>query len=362
LPKPDISTVAAKKPRETAGSDAFRAFDFQMNVSIARILDLHQAGENYVAFFDHHDDLILFVGDEEASELSFYQVKATTELTWTPSRLAYRASKGDLPRSIVGKAYYNVAQFGPQIRRAAILSNRPLNATLETDETAAPHDGEIVLADLCSKDHLTLVKSLEKDFPGAFEKSHTKLLMFERVPFDPESHRATVLGRIVSLLEKIHPESVACAGPFYAALLAEVGRCTGDKTKSPSVVELKKRKSVGRGDIDALIGQVQSRGKTVVEWWPSVQSELTEGGYRALAAERLRGRCLAYWSARRRGEREATDLSDAIRAVMAKTSLGGMDSVLVAAVALKGHGLAEPSSELFDLQSALIVELMESMT
>jgi hypothetical protein len=333
-----------------------------MNVSIARILDLHQAGENYVAFFDHHDDLIIFVGDGEASELSFYQVKATTELTWTPSRLAHRGSKGDLPRSIVGKAYYNVAQFGPQIRRAAILSNRPLNATLCADGTAAPYDGEIVLADLCSEDHLILANSLEKDFPGAFEKSHTKLLMFERVPFDPGSHRDTVLGRIISLLDRIHPGSAACASPFYASLLAEVGRCTGDKTKSPSVAELKKRKSVGRDDLDALIGQVQSRVKTVIEWWPGVQSELMAHGNRALAVERIRIKCLGYWSARRRGERDATDLSDSIRTVMAGTPLDGMDSVLDAAIALKGHGLAEPSSELFDLQSALIVELMESMT
>ncbi len=34
-----------------------------------------------------------------------------------------------------------------------------------------------------------------------------------------------------------------------------------------------------------------------------------------------------------------------------------MDTVLGLSLALKTHGLVEPSSELYDLQSALIVEL-----
>ncbi|MCA1403048.1 DUF4297 domain-containing protein [Ensifer sp. IC3342] len=362
MPKPDISTVASKKPRETAGSDAVRAFDFQMNVSMARILELHQAGVQYLALFDHHDDLVLFVGDGEEAELSFYQVKSTTELTWTASRLAYRAARGDLPRSIIGKAYYNVAQFGPDIRRAAILSNRPLNALLAPDETPAPHDGEIVLADLCPNDHGILVKSLKKDFPAGIDEGHTKLLMFERVALDPESHRATVLGQVVALLEKIHPDSAACASPFYVSLLAEVSGCTGNKARSASVAELKQRKGLDRGEIDAMIGRAQARLKTVVEWWPSVQIELTGTGLRALAVEQVRVRCLHYWRARQRGERDACELSDAIKAAIAKSSLAGMDSVLDAAVAVKGHDLVGPSSSMYDLQSALIVELMEFMT
>lgn len=134
---------------------------------MARILELHQQRKEFVAVFDHHDDLVLFVEEGEDSELSFYQVKSTSELTWTAKRLAKRGSKGELPKSIVGKAYYNVVQFGPEIRRASILSNRPLSATLATSTNSALHDGELSVADLCSTDQETLVKSLEADFPAA---------------------------------------------------------------------------------------------------------------------------------------------------------------------------------------------------
>ena len=56
LPKPTINTVASKQPRETAGSSAFMAFDFQVNVSMALVLDLFRQGKEFVALFDHHDD------------------------------------------------------------------------------------------------------------------------------------------------------------------------------------------------------------------------------------------------------------------------------------------------------------------
>jgi hypothetical protein len=362
LQKPTLTTVASKQPRETAGSSAFMAFDFQVNVSMAHILDLFGQGKEFVALFDHHDDLVVFVGEGENSELSFYQIKSSSELTWTAKRLARRSPKGELPKSIVGKAYYNVAQFGPEIRRASILSNRPLNATLATATKPDLHDGEISVADLCSADQDALTKSLDADFPGSFDKTHTTLLTFERVPFDLESYRATVLGRIVTMLEELDPEFVAVASPFYTALLAAAGECTGNKTKSATVDELRKRVALDRDAISRLIVRVQSRSKNLVEWWSTVNDELAANGMRALQIQRIKNRCISYVNARRTGERTATELSAAICAAIDKTWLDNVDSVIEAAVALKAQGLVEPASEIYDLQSAMIVELMEAMT
>ncbi|MBY5485314.1 dsDNA nuclease domain-containing protein [Rhizobium leguminosarum] len=361
MTKPTLSTVAAKKPRETAGSSAFAAFDFQVNVSMARILELHEHGKEFVAVFDHHDDLVVLVEEGEGPELSFYQIKSSGELTWTAKRLARRSPKGELPKSIVGKAYYNVAQFGPEIRRASILSNRPLSATLAAAKNVGLHDGELSVADLCSADQEALMRSLEADFPGAFDKSHAHLLTFERVPFDLESYRATVIGKIVTMLENLDPEFAACSSPFYAALLAAAGACTGNKTKSATVEELSARVALSRDDISKMIVRVQARARNVVEWWSVVEADFVAEGKRSLQIQRIKNRCLSYASARRAGERAAAELSIAIKAAIGKTDVGNMDSALVAAEALKAHGLAEPSSESYDLQSAMIVELMESM-
>lgn len=257
VPKPTLKTIASKQPRETAGPAAFAAFDYQVNVSMALVLDLFREGKEFVALFDHHDDLVIFVGEGEDSELSFYQVKSSSELTWTAKRLARRGTKGELPKSIVGKAYYNVAQFGPEIRRASILSNLPLSATLATAKNPSLHDGELSIADLSSADQDALIKALEADFPGNFDNKHTSLLTFERVPFDLGSYRATVMGRIVTMLEELHPDFVAVSSPFYAALLTAAGECTGNKTKSASLGELRKRVALDRGAITRLIQRVQ---------------------------------------------------------------------------------------------------------
>lgn len=362
MAKPTLATVASKQPRETAGSSAFKAFDYQVNVSMALVLDLFRQGKEFVALFDHHDDLVVFVGEGENSELSFYQVKSSSELTWTAKRLARRSPRGELPKSIVGKAYYNVAQFGPEIRRASILSNRPLSATLATATKAELHDGELSVAELCSADQDALIKSLEADFPAGFDKTHTKLLTFERVPFDLESYRATVLGRIVTMLEELDPDFVAVSSPFYTTLLAAAGECTGNKTKSATVEELRKRVALDREAISRLIVRVQSRSQNLVEWWPTVNDELAAAGMRALQIQRIKNRCMSYVNARRAGDRTAAKLSTAIGDAIGKTAVSGMDSVLEAAESLKGHVLVEPASELYDLQSAMIVELMEAMT
>lgn len=361
MSKPALSTVASKKPRETAGSAAFRAFDYQVNVSMALALELHRQGKQFVAVFDHHDDLVLFVEQEDNSELSFYQIKSSSELTWTTKRLSKRNPTGELPKSIVGKAYYNVARFGAEIRRASILSNRPLNATLATATTTALHDGELSLADLCDDEQSTLIKALEADFPGSFDKSHVKLLTFERVPFDPDSYRATVLGRIVKILEELHPEFVACSSPFYEALLAAVGECTGNVTQSTTVEELLERVALRHSDISRMIIRVQNRSKNLVEWWPSVQVELFKEGKQVLHVQRIKNRCLSYANTRRTGDRAALKLSAAIKDAITKTAASDMDSISDAVTALRAYGLEETSTEPYDLQSAMIVELMESM-
>jgi hypothetical protein len=55
----NASVLIAKTPREAAGAAALRAFDFQMHVSLARILERHAEEGAYFALFDHFDDLVM---------------------------------------------------------------------------------------------------------------------------------------------------------------------------------------------------------------------------------------------------------------------------------------------------------------
>ncbi|MDN7352600.1 hypothetical protein, partial [Acetobacter senegalensis] len=95
---------------------------------------------------------------------------------------------------------------------------------------------------------------------------------------------------------------------------------------------------------------------------PSVKDEFAADGMKAIQIQRIKNMCMAYVDARRVGIRAATNLSAAIRDAIDKTAVSTMESVKEAAVALKAHDLVEPASEPYDLQSAMIVELMEAMT
>lgn len=45
-------------PREKAGAATSRAYEFQKHFALSRLLDAHIAGQDYTAWFDHHDDLV----------------------------------------------------------------------------------------------------------------------------------------------------------------------------------------------------------------------------------------------------------------------------------------------------------------
>ncbi|MEG3146642.1 hypothetical protein U1839_18480 [Sphingomonas sp. RT2P30] len=70
-----------------------------------RTLDAYQNGDGFVALFDFFDDLIFLVEDSAEASTCFYQMKSRTGSTWTPKRFTRRLARGDLPTSIVAKAY-----------------------------------------------------------------------------------------------------------------------------------------------------------------------------------------------------------------------------------------------------------------
>jgi len=347
-------------PRETAGSATLRAYDFQIHVSMDRILQTYEAGKEFVAIFDHQDDLVLIEGEAEEPQISFFQVKSSTDKVWTATRLANRASKGDLPRSIVGKSYYNARLVNKSLLRACILSNQPLHGKLAAGGKITLDHGEIPLFSLVSDDTKTLLNALNLDFPGVASHPKTDLLTFERVPLDLISFRDTIFGRVAKFAENLIPGAAAITKPFYEAFLSEAGRCTGNTARPATFEELKARKGISREDIDRMIDRAQNRRPTVEEWWPSVMAELAANGATAIGIQRIKVQCLAYWAARQRGVRNAVELSVKIRADLDGISVPDelAEALTVTALVVATY---VPPGLAYDLNSALIVEIMENI-
>ena len=354
------NVLAVKTPRESAGAASARTFDFQIHVAVARVLERHGSVGPYFVLFDHFDDFVLVEGDEARPDLSFFQVKSRADGAWTASRLAKRSSKGDLPRSIIGKAYYNLDQFGAAVRQATIVSNQPLQAKFASGDKVTVDDADVLLSTLCTADSKVLQAAMEADFSTPLDPRHATVLRFERSPLNLQSYRNAVLGQVTSFVGTLAPDAAAVAKPFYEALVMEATRCTGHTARATDLADLKGRKGIGRADVDALIAEVKSRGKTPIEWWPAVQGELDAAALGARAQQRLYTQCLAYWTARQRGTSEALALSRDIRAAVEHHAGLVEDAVLTSATALAlTRSLSAPTAAPYTLQSALVVELME---
>ncbi|WP_454883565.1 dsDNA nuclease domain-containing protein [Sphingomonas oryzagri] len=350
------------KPREQSGSQAYRAFDFQVHASMARVLAAHGNGENFRAYFDLFDDLIFIHESASQPAISFFQMKARTGSPWTPNRLANRSAKGDLPKSIIGKSYFNLHQFGSIVRKAAIVSNQHLKAKYPDNKATTQDDGEILLSSLCKSDHDILVDALNLDFPDGIDPSHAATLVYERVPLDIQSFRQTLQGLVTEFVEAIGPEYLVAARSVYQALLSEITRCTGTIANASNLTELQGQKSLGKGDIDALVERMKQRSRTPTEWWQNVAPELAAAGWQAIPIQRLHNACQEYWNARRRGAGLALDLSEAVRAVLAGQPALIGDSILNSAIEIElAHALPEPAGEPFTIRAALFVEIMESL-
>lgn len=355
--------LIAKKPREQSGSVASRAFDFQMHASMARILEAYQNGEGFVAYFDFFDDLIFLTGDGEDAAICFYQMKSRAGSAWTPKRLASRPAKGDLPKSIVGKTYHNLHEFGLLVRKAAIISNQHLQAKYPDGSKTGPDDGEILLSELSADDHGVLVTAIEADFPGAIDPRHTEVLVFERIALDMQSFRQTLLGLVTEFANAIGPEYAVSAKPLYQALLSEISRCTGTVACSAkSLPELKKQKGLATSDIEALVERMKLRGRTPTEWWSTVEAELAAEGWKTIPLRRLSLACLEYWRARERGDAIALDLHQALAELLAAHPNLLGDTVVGTMVAYTVAGeISDPVGEPYTGQAALLVEIMESL-
>src|SRR5260221_13224022 len=100
-PSPALHKV---KPREKSGARVASRFEFQANYSILKILDLHEAGNDYRVLFDHFDDLTILEPSNEPTSIHFFQIKGRDGAQhWTIKQLVKENKESSAPRTIIGK-------------------------------------------------------------------------------------------------------------------------------------------------------------------------------------------------------------------------------------------------------------------
>ena len=356
-----LSELATEKPRENSGSKTLARYDFQVHVSILRVLDLYKGSDPFVALFDHFDDLVLIVGPVGAEQISFLQIKSK-EGTWKLSELISRPKKSSVPKSILGKIYQNVERFQSAIKEAMVVSNAPLSVTL-ADKTKTGVDDQLVsFQKLSESDHKKVVKALEADFGAPLKLDYRSTMSFERVALDLASFRQTVKGHIAEFLEAHGVHGTLAVSPAYEALHSELMRKTGDTITCETLEHLYARKALDRDKVSALLTRAASRPPSVEEWWPTLLPAL-QASINPLELLRLRSRCMAYWSKRSLGGSVALKLSRDIEKALSTGTLDGSAPVLAQVDEIAGSLSAVSAvDDEYDARAAVLVELAEQMS
>lgn len=349
-------------PREVSGARTFARYVYQANVSLSFILELHNAGKDYRALFDYHDDLVILNASDHPTEGHSYQIKGKDGAKWTTKALTSRSGKGQKPRSIVGKMYWVVEAIGQDIKFASFVSNAHFEFTLPDGSKTSPDHANIRCADLSLGDKRLIREALDDDFETTRKFDHVPIFQFERTPIGVKGYDDQVRGRLSSDLEKAG--EVLPVHAIHQSLVMEIVRRCSDSDVHLSVSSLFEKKSLSRADIESVFERARKRSRTILDDWPVVQNELQNASISVVNQIRLKTSAIRYLLHRQKGDAGATQFSNAASNARTAHAIAIQNATTLSEIAdiLRPHLLG--SAHLLtpgDFEGALLTEAFSSV-
>ncbi len=310
-----LKALKAAKPREKAGAHTTARYGFQINVSILKMLDLHEAGLDYRAAFDHFDDLMIFDRSADPDRVGFYQIKSKTDGVVTIKEVVRPRGTGPKPRSYLGKMNHHMGSFADVVDCLGFISNLSFEFTLADGSTSSSDHHVIKTADLHTSEVELIKKTIVDDCGGSLPDG-SDFLVFERTFLPLESQDLHVKGR---LLEHFHRyEADAEYVPImslYSTLFRSAFVKTGITQEFTTLADFHERKTFCRGDVAAMFAKAAS-GRRFHDHWSVVQQELTTRGMPSREVIALHTDCIQYISARSAGEPGALGFNSAAKSAI----------------------------------------------
>jgi hypothetical protein len=220
-----IALVTAR-PREKAGARTGARYAFQLHVSLAKVLEIHQAGVDYRAVFDHFDDLAILKDSANPDQVEFFQIKGKQQGCWTAANLCVLGN--EVPRTTVGKMYHHTKIFGSAVAGCVFLTNAPFKFTLSDGTKTGPDHIKISYASVGSKDTARFAAALEPDFPSPRSPTEDSVLRFERTDVPVNGYDLVLKGKLVDIVE--NKDGVA-VGALYRTFVEDITTKANDTTE-----------------------------------------------------------------------------------------------------------------------------------
>jgi hypothetical protein len=344
------SDLLNAQPREKAGARTGARFAFQIHATLAKLLDLHEAGI---------DDLTILVGSSEPTGLIFYQIKGREPGPWKTTHLC--SASGAAPRTTVGKMYHHTTTFGGQVEAAIFLTNAPFEFALADGGKSTPDHMVLVLPDLAASVTAAFAKALQLDFPAPRAPPEVDVIRFERTRVPLVGYDTFVKGRLLEMFSDLPGSTIA---PLYRTLVADITAKSHDTTVCTTIEDLYARKGLGRGDLENVLSQAEAH-RNILSHWESVEAELIAMGRPLPARLKLRNAVINYLRYRSKRMPEAFMLHRALRqAAKAVVSAVSPTMTLCDVVTLLISQVAPTLKETYDdllWEAALLVEAFDAV-
>ena len=222
-----LEILLENNPREMSGSATSSSYDYQKNWGILLLIEKHKAEDNYLVFFDYHEDIIFFDSPNDPKICVCFQIKRKNKNTWTLASLIKQNTnkKTGNKSSILGKLAINKILFKDYVQKLCFVSNVIFNVKLENGGNSSDKNS-ICLFDLSETEKKQFLQKLDHEYKGDSQEL-LKLIYLEKSALPYDNSDTYVKGALSEFLESLDSTRNFNIGLIYKTLFDEIRRKTG---------------------------------------------------------------------------------------------------------------------------------------
>ncbi len=246
----DIQDLLISPPREVSGSQTSQKFDYQKDWSLCKILKLEENEEEYLAFFDYHDDFVIMNSARNPLEIHFFQIKAVSKNNWTSAALTKvtKQENEEEESSIIGKLYFNKIKFKQYAKSLTFVSTIPLKFKMP-GKTTSSNLTDFSLNDLAIEEKNLIKEQISNELNIESSSIEVDQILFHKTDLSPSDSTTHTKGRLFEFLQKKYTGLERFCESIYQTLFGEIKKKSNYARKIIDFEDCKKKKAISSEEV-----------------------------------------------------------------------------------------------------------------
>ncbi len=304
-----VAILDAAQPREISGSLTAARYDYQSNVAILKLIELHQTGSDFRMLFDFHDDIVILNSATTPTEIRLLQVKSKDNGSWKITAICKKSGQQP-PTSYASRMYAHMDVFGEAVSETGFVTNASFSFKLSDGTITSSAADDVLGTELSAIETSKLEAAIVADGVGPDMPPWLQRLAFRRLSLGLQQQRPQVVGHLQLLLESCGATTDVKTSAVYDSLHAAITAKSTCAVENLNFHDVCSRKSITKDELVRLLEQAVSRRRGVLQEWQIIASDLQAAGHLSIQQVRIRTSATLYVSRRSQGDRCATQTSE----------------------------------------------------